>query len=430
MSGFGVSFEKLYNSDIMMRFSEVKYRYPLPETVYKLLAKKLYSPLIYGENSVLVYPPLYGRDHNTNYMWERVTDREEVLGIHSERFSFAHIQLAYPEEKADRIWIAQLEHALAISKGRLATFDEFAGKLKSLVREGREPVFFVNIPETLSNDQFVRFLELAQKTYYVAPSRIHFLLVFDMKWNEADFFTLISPFRSLFQNVTFLPEYGDQDVEHLLKYFCRKWNYPLSLKILKFMVEQAGGILLLVKAALRIAVKNKLRTHAEVERRIPTHPDFLLQLKFFLGILTPLQQRLFSQLARGEEITDERELSHLAQMGLVRPSTTGFRIRSSAVEKYLAGKRQSNEQLQSVISESEMLSKREKQLLIELLKASGGIITRDQAADVLWREKKYDKFSDWALDQTVSRLRKKIARNTDLTHLQLVSHKKKGLSLE
>lgn len=407
-----------------------QYRYPLPDSTYQALAKKLYSPLIYGENSCLVCPPLYGRDHNTNYMWERVTDREEVLGIHSERFSFAHIQLVHPEEKADRTWIAQFEHSLAIAKSKLDTFDEFAYKLKNHVAEGREPVFFVNIPETLADDQFVRFLELAQKTYYVAPSRIHFLLVLDMKWDEADFFTLISPFRSLFQNVTFLPEYHDQEVEHLLKYFCRKWNYPLSPKILTYIVDQAGGVLLLAKAVLRIAVKNKLRTFKEVEQKISINPEFLLQVKFLLGILTSLQQSLLSQLAQREEIIDERELIHLVQMGLVRPSPAGFRIRSQAVEKFLSGKRQSKEQLQAVIRDSEVFSKREKRLLFELLNASGSIITRDQAADFLWREKKYDKFSDWALDQTVSRVRKKIARNPDLTHLQLTSHKKKGLSLE
>lgn len=414
----------------MVGTSEEKYRYPLPVTVYILLAKKLYSPLIYGENSILVCPPLYGRDHNVNFMWERINDRDEVLGIHIDRFSFANIQLAHPEEKTDFIWISQMEHALAISKGKLATFDEFAKKLKDVVADGREPVFFVNIPDTLDDDHFVRFLELAQKTYYIAPSRIHFLLVFDKKWNEADFFTLIAPFRSLFQNITFLAEYHDEEVEYLLKYFCRKWNYPLKPKILNFMVEQAGGILLLAKAALRIAVKNKLKTFKEVERRITTNPDFLLQLKFFLGILTPIQQHLLSQLAQREEIIDERELIHLVQMGLVRPSPAGFRIRSQAVEKFLSGKRQSKEQLQAVISDSEVFSKREKRLLFELLNASGSIITRDQAADFLWREKKYDKFSDWALDQTVSRVRKKIARNPDLTHLQLTSHKKKGLSLE
>ena len=47
-------------------------------------------------------------------------------------------------------------------------------------------------------------------------------------------------------------------------------------------------------------------------------------------------------------------------------------------------------------------------MLVCFLKNKGQIISRDQIGDVLWGDKAYDRYSDWAVDQLISQLRKKL----------------------
>lgn len=407
-----------------------KYKYPLPESVYQALAEKLYSPLKLGENSVLLCPPLYGRDHNVNYMWERQQDRDKVLANHHDRFSFALVQLANVREDAELIWLEQLERALGILPQKINNFEQFGVNLKRLISDGQEPTFFINIPETLVDEQFVRFLELAQKIYYIAPARIHFLLIFDMRWNEEDFFKLVSPFRSLFQNTYELSLYTDSETKHLLQHFSFRWNYSLSDKALDYIVQQAGGILLLAKAAFRIAVKEKLNKLSQIQSVVKKHPDYLIQVKFFFYRLTERQRDILKELANFEKVKDSVELEHLRKMGIIIKDASEYRIRSFSLIDYLQEEFTSIAKKLKIMQKSKVFSEREIKVLRELLEKPAAILSRDEIAAILWGERKYDKYSDWAIDQTVSRIRKKLRLISSLSNLRIQTSKKVGFSMQ
>ncbi|GAB4157047.1 MAG: hypothetical protein Fur003_0650 [Candidatus Dojkabacteria bacterium] len=57
------------------------------------------------------------------------------------------------------------------------------------------------------------------------------------------------------------------------------------------------------------------------------------------------------------------------------------------------------------------LTRREYKVLEFLLHNKGKIVSRDSVARIIWGNNFQDKFSDWSLDQTISRLRKKIGDN-------------------
>lgn len=54
-------------------------------------------------------------------------------------------------------------------------------------------------------------------------------------------------------------------------------------------------------------------------------------------------------------------------------------------------------------------SKREKRLLINLLKNNQKIISRDLVAQAIWGSEYDNSYTDWALDQFIRRLRNKLS---------------------
>ena len=46
--------------------------------------------------------------------------------------------------------------------------------------------------------------------------------------------------------------------------------------------------------------------------------------------------------------------------------------------------------------------------MLHLYNRKGSIVNKDEIANILWKSEAIKKYSDWAIDKTISRLRKKI----------------------
>ena len=58
-----------------------------------MIAEKLYQPLLLGENTVLLCPPLYGRDHNMRILREKSGERDMILGKSHTLFTYAYLNI-------------------------------------------------------------------------------------------------------------------------------------------------------------------------------------------------------------------------------------------------------------------------------------------------------------------------------------------------
>lgn len=406
-----------------------KFFYPFSEKDFLHLSDILYLPLKYKENSVLICPPLYGKDHRIMQLWERKYDREKVLGGMVSQFQFSFIQLIAVEDKPENAWMSQIGNAIDLNEEKIVLFETFEKHVRTVLKDQNDLVFFINIPETLPDDLFSRFLALAQKIYYIHPSKIHFILAFDMKWDEDRFIEITSPFRSLFQNTKLLSLYPARETIHFIKYYSHIWNIVLTQKTIDYIVEHSGGIMLLAKSALRIIRNEKVKTSQVLHSIIPTHPDHKLQIDFFLQRLTKRQQTILKLIANCEKVED-REVYHLEQMGIVDNLPLGWRIKSKFIELYLTKNTESFAQRKQLILNESSFTSREKEILTMLLKEPGIIVSRSTIAHVLWGEQNYEKYSDWAIDKTISRVRGKLSKNLPLSGLVLQTHKKVGFSLK
>src|SRR3989339_489284 len=107
----------------MVDIKGTKLRYPISDKYHQYhqyISELLYAPLKYHENSILICPPLYGRDHLVLQMWEKIQDRKKVLGEDFDKYRFAHINLVASATNPESVWFDQIEHALCISKGKIS----------------------------------------------------------------------------------------------------------------------------------------------------------------------------------------------------------------------------------------------------------------------------------------------------------------------
>lgn len=108
---------------------------------------------------------------------------------------------------------------------------------------------------------------------------------------------------------------------------------------------------------------------------------------------------------------------YLIKTGLIKKTTSGWVIFSKLFEQFIrtqpnvtrvAFNTETNQLMWRVKSLEDVFTKQEYSVLELLVKREEEIVSRDDIADTLWGEKSYDKYSDWAIDKTVSMVRKKL----------------------
>jgi len=308
------------------------------------------------------------------------------------------------------------------------SFVKFSDMLKDFVREGKEPVFFVNIPDSFSDERLRSFFDLATRIHFISRHRIHFLLTFDMRWNHRDFLSLTKEYNTLFEHVDYVPAATTAEVTHFVNHFCIEWNYPLSQKAKELLVEEAGGSLVFPKYALRIVMKERQTKLIDIREIIHSHPDYLRLIRMFLSRLTLSQRDILTAIANHQAVNNPDELQHLVRLDVVRPFGSSYEIRSPSLARYLLDGSKSTD-IRRMIIESDIFSKREKLVILKLFDARGTSVSKEVISTILWGEDSHEKYSDWSIDQVMSRIRKKFKDDTLLCKYTVRSVKKRGYTL-
>jgi len=113
-------------------------------------------------------------------------------------------------------------------------------------------------------------------------------------------------------------------------------------------------------------------------------------------------KKLFSELL-GEYIDQKKVTEDTTRKKSVNSKNHGIYIDIKNNTTYI-----NNEKIKHELTENEF------KILLYLYKTKGNIVSKDEIAKILWKNEALEKYSDWAIDKTVSRLRKKIgdsARN-------------------
>jgi len=237
-----------------------------------------------------------------------------------------------------------------------------------------------------------------------------------------------------FQNIIFHPLYSPADTRQFLKYLSAKWNLNIKEAVKKEILKNCGGRFYLVKQAVRL-----LRDHQDFsEKEIFSHPDLQLRVKTIWEKFLSSEKSVLEKIVKGEGDFDSLErhsLGFLERIGLIEKMNDRWQITVLLLEKFI------REELEKVDFEirggkiylnrvlvERYFSLRERHFLKLLIEKKGKVVSREKMAEAIWGENWVEVYSDWALDQIVSRLRRKL-RGLGVSPSLLKTVKKKGFGL-
>lgn len=197
---------------------------------------------------------------------------------------------------------------------------------------------------------------------------------------------ILLSFHILANNIKYIPVISGELLENYIKTRSIEFGIDLNQKETDFIKHYTGGILQLTKEYLRNYNKPNLMELKirGVWARIPKSYREVI-LKIFSGnkLSTP---------------NDKNTKQALALLGVSNLKV--FKQKINILEPH------STKNLERALTHKEL------EIYKLFTSSKGKVIAKDQIAKIIWGENFLDNYSDWGVDQTISRFRKKISTSS------------------
>ncbi len=221
----------------------------------------------------------------------------------------------------------------------------------------------------------------------------------------------LSSYTTLYQNIQIFPYLTKKDSDYFIRYLENKLSVNLSEKIIKEIIGKCGGIAWLIKEVVRQYSKTKDFKH------IFDHDELKTKISILIDQFTVEEKKLLEKIIKKNFVFDFEEqtiVKYLLHSNTLTKINDQLHFYSTLLEDSF--REQLSEKLKiEVVNNRDLyingvvmnnyFSKREKNLLVYFIKNKGLQISRDFIARIIWGEESY---TDWALDQFMKRLRKKL----------------------
>lgn len=274
---------------------------------------------------------------------------------------------------------------------------------------GKEPYFF------LMNVHSVKTQVLAEILAAVHGLIVRFPRVGGMVFTERNIG--LEPYAELFrnnhkflQNIIYLPVYDFSESTSFLATLANEWGVRLTSGQIDQIARMCGGYLWLLREAVRL-----VRTTGKVDlKEIAESPGIRLRLSVIMDLLGSEEQVALARLCWDTSVlVDSVFTQYFLTVGLVRRSKHGFMLTCPLLEPFLrtvyAARRLEVSSERTVLLNgtdiSDRLTKGEVVVLRLLVAHRTRLVSREQVAQTIWGNEWAQRYSDWAIDKAMSRLR-------------------------
>lgn len=212
---------------------------------------------------------------------------------------------------------------------------------------------------------------------------------------------------SFTQNQTLYPLYTPEQAFLFCSTLAKDWNIKLSTQDLVSLTQYCGGPLWFIKEALRQLRDGKNQTIAACQKS----EDFLWKTNQFWNDLPQEYRAALLNLKLASRAT----IAELIRFNLIQnqPHLDGYSTWPFLEPKITQSRQDSFVCLPTKVTYFEndftqQFSKAERRVLAELWSKRNDVVSREALASQFWGENADEKYSDWALDQVIRRLRSKI----------------------
>lgn len=387
-----------------------------PETEKHFFQNQILSSILKGECVTLVRFPHSGTRRNMTFLKENSTFfNYQKLG----KYEILYINPYDLQDNSLENYFRLMGYNLnnrQLDENKSAFF-----ALKELVQKFTEDGFHLIfiLPEFSKLDYPKTFFNNLYSLYQIEKTKIHFIFVItenifsEEKMEKYDQLTEL-----ITENIIYMPILSLKDTLFTVNRLISKYGYQVPLVLKNAIPEIIGGHPALIRSCLRILnEKQNIKTEELL--------DFLEQqweVKTFLDDIWKSitdEERAFLWHAAKQDRPELKVIpSFIRNLGLVHFEKGKLCLFSLLFESFIKKQKikkttlsicsQTGEILADGIAPREKITLNEHRLLIVFLKNSNKVISRDRLAEAIWEKDSFEKYSDWAIDQSISLLRKKL----------------------
>lgn len=335
---------------------------------------RFYAPLIlgslkYGENRICIWFPGCGKTNSINLLLSNKTLLKSNLGELYKRtiiipFSGYDSENSQSDEVLKEIYLKLNPKDTLHSSEGLA--NSIIDECRKIVDQGKEVVFVGNEIENLSQVEYNKLLNNLLRIVLTNRARIHTIINIKNKDMYVRTVSTNNSLLTLSNKIQYIPVLSGHLLRDLINKFIQTFEKKISEKEIVRIEKYSGGISILTKELIR------------------NYPDEgQINLKFH-ECLTHISKASLDNIS-------EKKKYQVHDLSIIND------------KKYLASENP-KEHFTLIANDNEL------KIFNFLNKNKNKLISKENLADIVWGNNEDADYSDWAIDQIISRFRKKMIK--------------------
>lgn len=377
---------------------------PIDPHSFRKMVEGWVSFLPYREMGFFMMPPKTGVERR---ILQFIEDKEShiTFGLRK-RTICIHLDL-YEEPKIEKHWLflelqTQLKRGVKREGINLEENDLIV--LMSTLREnGFEIALFVTgVDRLIQNLDFTLFKELVSLNERF--DNLSILVFTGVYLLEKRIKSKLFEKNPLAANFFYIPLYSTEDSTQFVKYLEEKWNMHINKEQKEWILKDCSGRLGWIKNAVRL-IREKPKI---TPREITEDASMIDRVQTMVQVFSQEIRKLLEAISQGGYQTQKKDalyLEYLAKLGLLKKEKGEYIIYPPYLSTIVKKHKQEEE---TNFNYHLVLSDQEYRVFTHLQKNLNTIVGRDVIAERIWESDAEEKYSEWAIDQLLHRVRTKL----------------------
>jgi len=429
-----------------------KISYPVTKKTLHKYAKDIFGPIQRGECVTTVWVPMAGRRmwnkfiiENIDLFKKELSNHDKYLLVYIEPLDLTEESMAGYLRLMGKSFIETcqknpecknkvgLKSSVKIFDDESSSYSKLLTTLRSLASKaggyGFRVVFFMGEFDELGFANKIFFNNLKSLWSGLYPI-VHYVFLMRERVVRTEKLTAWGEFNeAILQNIVYIPLRSEEDVSYLVQYFSREFATSFSKKEVEVVKKLCGGHPYMIRVAFRVFKNQKTKTmkKEELENLLYSYYELQSVARGVFDVYDSKEKKILGKIVRGEEV-GKQDADHLEFLKKLRIVTGDkkYRLFGRLFEETVRGSYKEEQTLEEVEAGlkleketdaiflngqtiEEKFSRQEYSVLKMFLEDTGKLKSRDDIGDILWGKESYEKYSDWAIDQLVCKLRKKLS---------------------
>lgn len=330
----------------------------------------------------------------------------EVLSEEN-KYHFINIEVdAHDTEEYEDLTFQINEH---LNSSRISSpkqsFDDWLQYFKN---NSLHMVLVVPEAERYLNTERKNVLHLLSKLSEKCAPILQILSFFETNFLHPSFSTIMPSSTGLYQNIFNYPLYTFEETSKFINLLENLWHITISTKERMNIYQACGGHFWFVKQAVReIAGLGKWSINSE---------GMMFRMQVVFNLMLPSERNMIKKIISGKKNFNDEEQISLAffkKMNVVDSNNkcliTGY---ENLLSKHTELKNEfmviDNNIFLNQVMIDKIFSRKEHRVIKLFLSKKDMIVSRNEIAKAIWPLNTLENYSDWAIDQMISRLRKRL----------------------